>query len=205
LTKLPKPVSLNPLMRKAFLLTTFSLLTPFVLVLTLSLLIYTCSLKNNLLTLSKNPRVAYAALPPASGSLKMTLTAQDARVAIVKDFLKKYNSELLPYAQHIVDAADKYNLDYRLVPAIAMQESNLCKKAPKDSHNCWGFGIYGKQVLKFDNYTDAINTVTKTLAIQYVGKGLQTPEQIMTRYTPGSNGSWARGVNTFMNQLAVAL
>jgi hypothetical protein len=192
-------------MRKAFLLTAFTLLTPFVLVLTLSLLIYTCSLRNNLLTLSKNPTVAYAALPPASGSLKMTLVAQDARVSIVKDFLTKYKSDLLPYAQNIVDAADKYNLDYRLVPAIAMQESNLCKKAPKDSHNCWGFGIYGKQILKFNNYAEAINTVTKTLAIQYVGKGLQTPEQIMTRYTPGSDGSWARSVNQFMNVLTVNL
>jgi hypothetical protein len=192
-------------MRKVFLLTAFTLLTPFVLALTLSLLLYTYSLKNNLLTLSKNPRVAYAALPPASGSLKMTLVAQDARVVVIKDFFKKYKSDLLPYAQNIVDAADKYDLDYRLVPAIAMQESNLCSKAPKDSHNCWGFGIYGKNVLKFSNYAEAINTVTKTLAIQYKGQGLETPEQIMTRYTPGSNGSWANGVNHFMNQLAVAL
>jgi hypothetical protein len=135
----------------------------------------------------------------------MALVAQDARVSIVKDFLKRYQSDLLPYAQNIIDAADKYNLDYRLVPAIAMQESNLCKKAPKDSHNCWGFGIYGKKVLMFDNYAQAINTVTKTLAVQYKEQGLETPEQIMTKYTPGSNGSWARGVNTFMNQLAVAL
>ena len=117
----------------------------------------------------------------------------------------RYKSDLLPYAQNIVDAADKYDLDYRLIPAIAMQESNLCKKAPKDSHNCWGFAIYGKKVLKFDNYTDAINTVTKTLAIQYKGQGLETPEQIMTKYTPGSNGSWAKSVNYFMDQLAVAL
>jgi len=192
-------------MRKAFLLTAFIALTPFVLVLTLSLLLYTYSIKSNLLTFSQNPRVAYAALPPASGSLKITLTAEDARVAVVKDFFKKYKSDLLPYAQNVVDTADKYNLDYRLVPAIAMQESNLCSKAPKGSYNCWGFAIYGKKVLKFDNYAQAIDTVTKTLAIQYKQQGLETPEQIMTKYTPGSNGSWAKSVNFFMNQLAVAL
>ena len=192
-------------MRKVFLLTAFTLLTPFVLALTLSLLFYTCSLKNNLLTLSKNPRVAYAALPPASGSLKMTLVAEDARVLVVKDFLKKYKSDLLPYAQNIVDAADKYDLDYRLVPAIGMQESNLCHKAPKGSYNCWGFGMYGKKVLKFDNYADAINTVTKTLAIQYKEQGLATAEQIMTKYTPSNNGTWASSVNHFMDQLTVSL
>jgi hypothetical protein len=111
----------------------------------------------------------------------------------------------LPYAQNVVDAADKYNLDYRLVPAIGMQESNLCNKAPKDSHNCWGFGIYGKKILKFANYAQAIDTVTKTLAIQYRQQGLTTPEQIMTKYTPGSNGTWAISVNHFMNQLTVNL
>jgi len=168
-------------------------------------LLYLCSVKNNLLTFSKNPRVAYAALPPESGSLKITLVSEDARVSVVKDFLTKYKSDLLPYAQNIVNAADKYNLDYRLVPAIAMQESNLCKKAPKGSYNCWGFGIYGKNVLKFDNYTDAINTVTKTLATEYKGKGLATAEQIMTKYTPSNNGAWADSVNHFMNQLTVNL
>ena len=40
------------------------------------------------MALNKSPRVAYAALPPASGSLKMTVTAQDARVATVRDFLR---------------------------------------------------------------------------------------------------------------------
>jgi hypothetical protein len=192
-------------MRKVFLLTAFTLLTPIVLVLTLSLLLYTFSLKSYLLTLSQSPKVAYAALPPASGALKMTLTAEDARVAVVKDFFKKYKSDLLPYAQNIVDAADKYSLDYRLVPAIAMQESNLCSKAPKNSHNFWGFGIYGKNVLRFDSYTQAIETVTKTLAIQYVQKGLETPEQIMTKYTPSNNGAWAYSVNHFMNQLTANL
>ncbi len=192
-------------MRKVFLLTAFATLTPLVLVLTLSLLLYTYSIKNNLLTLSRNPRVAYAALPPASGSLKTTLISQDVRVVVVKDFLKRYKSELYPYAQTIVDAADKYKLDYRLIPAIAMQESNLCKKAPKDSYNCWGFAIYGKKVLKFDNYADAINTVTKTLAVQYKQQGLETPEQIMTKYTPGSDGTWAKSVNYFMDELTVTL
>jgi len=192
-------------MRKAFLLTAYILLTPIVLALALSLLSFTSFQKNNLAALGKNPRVAFAALPMASGTLKVTIISQDARLAAVKSFFKRYNSDLLPYAKDVIASADKYNLDFRLVPAIAMQESGGCKHAPTDSHNCWGFGIYAKKVTKFDNYTQAIDTVTKTLAEQYKQNGLETPEQIMTRYTPGSNGSWARGVNQFMNQLAVAL
>ena len=191
-------------MRKVILLVVFFTLTPIILVINLSLLsIY----KNINLTksLSQSPRVVFAALPEASGTLKTDINEKDARVTIVKDFFKKYKSDLLPYASDVVVSADKYNLDYRLIPAIAMQESNLCKKAPKDSYNCWGFGIYGKKITRFDNYKEAIDTVTKTLALQYKAKGLETPEQIMKKYTPGSNGSWANGVNEFMDQLAITL
>jgi len=191
-------------MRKVFLLTAYLLLTPIVLALSVSLLTFTTFQKNSL-TAGQNPKVAFAALPVASGTLKINIVAQDARLIAVKKFFKRYNSDLLPYAQEVIKSADKYSLDFRLIPAIAMQESNLCKKAPEGSHNCWGFGIYAKKVTKFDNYTEAIDIVTKTLAKQYKEKGLETPEQIMTMYTPGSNGSWAKGVNQFMNQLAINL
>ena len=155
--------------------------------------------------MSANPKVAFAALPVASGSLRVNIVAQDARLMAVKNFLKKYHSDLLPYADEIISSADKYNLDYRLAPAIAMEESTGCRNAPKGSYNCWGFGIYAKRITKFDNYSEAIDTVTKTLAKQYIAKGLATPEQIMTKYTPGSNGAWAKGVNQFMNQMDISL
>lgn len=191
-------------MRKVFLLTTFFLLTPLVLVLSMSLFSKSYN-KTNFIVVNQSPKFAYAALPAASGTLKVSISEQDARLTAVKDFFKRYKSDLLPYADDVIIAADKYGIDYRLIPAIAMQESNLCKKAPKDSYNCWGFGIYGKKVTRFDNYKDAIDTVTKTLASKYKANGLETPEQIMTKYTPGSNGSWADGVNHFMDQLAVSL
>lgn len=155
--------------------------------------------------MGKNPRVAFAALPAASGTLKINIVSQDARLVAVKNFFKKYHSDLLPFADEVINSADKYGLDFRLIPAIAMQESGGCKNAPKNSYNCWGFGIYAKKVTRFENYAQAIDTVTKTLAKQYKANGLETPEQIMTKYTPGSNGSWARGVNQFMNQLAANL
>lgn len=191
-------------MKKVILSAAFFLLTPLVLILSLSLLSY--SHKENGLNLSaKAPKVAYAALPKASGTLKMNIASEDMRITIVRDFFKKYKSALVPHADDVIAAADKYEIDYRLIPAIAMQESNLCKKIIKDSYNCWGFGIYGKKVTRFDNYKEAINTVSKTLAIQYKSKGLETPEQIMTKYTPSNNGAWADSVNHFMDQLDITL
>lgn len=148
-------------------------------------------------------KVAYAALPSTQNLLSDQIKSKDARIDVLTGFFQKYDSELVPYAQKIIDAADRYGLDFRLVPAIAMQESNLCKKSPKDSYNCWGYEIYGSKVKKFKDYPSAIDAVSKTLASDYKEQGLITPEQIMKKYTPGSNGSWAKGVSHFMNQLSL--
>lgn len=156
-----------------------------------------------MLSFGKTPKVAYAAVPKDNQAILLTANDKDARIVAVKNFFSYYKSSLTPYADEIVKAADKYGLDYALLPAIAMQESTLCKKAPKNSFNCWGFGIYGKKVTRFSNYKEAIDTVTKTLATKYKDQGLVTPDQIMTKYTPGSDGSWAKSVSIRMEQLSI--
>lgn len=125
----------------------------------------------------------------------------DGRVANLKAFFRKYNSPLYDYAQKIVEVSDKYGFDYRLLPAIAMQESNLCRVIPENSHNCWGWGIYGDLITKFDSYEQAIETVAKGIKKEYIDKGLVTASSIMKKYTPPSTGSWAHGVNTFLKAL----
>lgn len=155
----------------------------------------------NYIASHEDKKVSYAALPGTQNVMQDRIAQKDGRVEIVKQFFHKYKSDLEPYAQDVIDAADRYGLDYRLIPSIAMQESGLCKKAPPGSYNCWGYGIYGKQVKKFQNYPEGIETVTKTLAVTYKNRGLETPEEIMSMYTPSSNGSWANGVNHFMAQL----
>lgn len=125
----------------------------------------------------------------------------DARAANLKAFLRKYGSDLYNHAEKIIEVSDKYGFDYRLLPAIAMQESNLCRVIPDDSYNCWGWGIYGTTVTRFDSYDDAIETVAKGIKEQYIDEGLVTASAIMAKYTPSSKGSWQHGVNTFMKAL----
>lgn len=146
-------------------------------------------------------RVTYAALPSVQQIELGGIEQVEAREEIVQQFLSRYGSPLEPHAQMMVEAADEYGLDYRLLPAIAMQESNLCKKAPEGSHNCWGYGIYGGKVRSFASYPEAIQTVTKGLAINYKEKGMTSPEEIMEVYAPSNDGSWARAVKHFMEQL----
>ncbi len=139
--------------------------------------------------------------PAVLGSYQTNVELSDNRIANLKNFFRKYNSPLFDYAQHIVVVSDKYHFDYRLLPAIAMQESNLCRIIPEDSHNCWGWGIYGSTVTKFDSYDEAIEVVAKGLKDNYLDHGLITATAIMEKYTPSSQGSWAKGVNTFLRML----
>ena len=139
--------------------------------------------------------------PASYGSYQTNVQLSDNRIANLKSFFRKYNSPLFDYAEHIVKISDKYKFDYRLLPAIAMQESNLCKFTPDDSHNCWGWGIYGTTVTKFDSYDEGIEVVAKGLKDHYLDNGLVTATAIMEKYTPSSQGSWARGVNTFLRML----
>jgi len=192
-------------MRKVVLLSTYFLITPILLLASIVFFSFLTYVKNPSPTLGYlfNPpkTVSYAALPTADTELEEQVTQTDARVELVRQFFAKYKSPLEPYAEDVVRVADKYGMDFRLIPAIGMQESNLCKRSPENSHNCWGFGIYGKKVTRFESYPDAIEAVTKTLSNKYINQGLVTPEEIMTKYTPSSNGSWAAGVNHFMDQL----
>jgi len=143
----------------------------------------------------------YASLPSSIPSISGFATATDARPEIVKQYLSYYGSPLVAYAKDIVDTADKYGIDYRFIPAIAQQESNLCKIIPPGSYNCWGWGITSVSSLGFDSYEDGIDTVTKGLKQNYIDEGYITPQEIMTKYTPSSNGSWARGVSQFMSEM----
>jgi len=125
----------------------------------------------------------------------------DIRVANLKYFFRKYESVLYNESEYIVKMADQYKLDYRLIPAIAMQESGLCKNIYEGSFNCWGWGIYGNKVTRFDSYDNAIETISRGLKKEYIDKGLITPEDIMRKYTPPSAGSWAFGVNFFLRAI----
>lgn len=145
---------------------------------------------------------------PASGEIKgveSVVETNDARAEIVANFLEKHQSPMKPYdhyGQILVDIADRYGIDFRLLPAIAMQESNLCKNTNPDApHNCLGFGIHKSGTLDFDNYEAGFDRAGRELKAYYIDRGLVTVEQIETKYTPSSHGSWASSVNQWAAEM----
>src|SRR3972149_2987261 len=142
----------------------------------------------------------YASLPTSFLSFSGFINSADARKEIVRQYLSDYESPLEPYAPSIVDTADEYGLDFRLTTAIAQQESNLCKKIPPETNNCWGWGIHSQGTLGFSSFQEGIEVVSKGIREDYLDKGFRSTEEIMSKYTPLSPGSWAEGVNKFMGE-----
>ncbi len=143
----------------------------------------------------------YASLPSDIPSIYEQVISADARPEIIRNFLKVNNSPLEPYANFIVEASDKYGLDFRLITAIAQKESGLCRVIPPESYNCWGWGIHSKGTLGFDSYEEGIETVSKGLKDNYIDKGYVTIEEIMKKYAHPDSTTWAEGVGYYMKQM----
>jgi len=112
-------------MRKALLLATFFIVSPLLFVFTLILLLFETH-KSGALFSSNRPytrQVAFAALPTSQNIFGDTVQSADARVEMLRQFFAKYHSPLEPYSQEFVKQAEAYQLDFRLLPAIAMQEN----------------------------------------------------------------------------------
>lgn len=147
------------------------------------------------------PRLSYGALPKNDTYVSSSFLTADARPEIIRQYLRRYNSPLEPYAQLLVQVADENDFDYRWMVAIAQQESNLCKRIIPDSYNCWGWGIYGDKVTTFDSYGEAITRIAPQFKKIFLSKPGIQPDEVMKKYTPPSDGSWAFGVNQFMGEL----
>lgn len=122
----------------------------------------------------------------------------DPRAKILKDYLAQYNSPLEHHAQDFIDAADTYNVDWKLVPAIAGVESTFGKRIP-GGFNGWGWGIYGNNRIYFNSWRDGIFTVTKGLKEGYIDKGLTTPAAMNRVYA--ASPTWGQKVNYFINDI----
>jgi hypothetical protein len=188
-------------MRKIILFFSFFVGTPLLIFICVFYLSYLYTQKSGQVLGAKTSGIAYAALPPADSSYTATIDEADSQTEIVRQFLARHGSPLEDYSPDIIAAAKRYDLDFRLLPAIAMQESNACKRVIADSNNCWGWGIYGGKVTRFSNYPEAIETISKTLSTKYRDRGLITPQELGQLYNPSNTNNWAENVQSFMDDM----
>jgi hypothetical protein len=197
-------------MRKLILLSVWFVTTPLTLIVSLYLYtqvsstralgsLFRLKVKN---LIQESPYVMFSSLPATVSDIQTAVKAGDARPVIIEDFLN--GAPLTSFSKHMVEISDKYDLDFRLLPAIAMVESGGGRAIPEESYNAWGWGIYGDQVMRFESWPEAIETVASGLKINYIDLGLDTPEKIMPKYAPPSvekGGPWAKAVSSYLAQM----
>lgn len=122
----------------------------------------------------------------------------DRRAKILSEYLKQFDSPLQNQAQDFVELADKYEVDWKLMPAISGVESTFGKFIP-GGFNGWGWGVFGNKAIYFSSWKDAIETITKGLKEKYLDKGLTTPYQMNRVYA--ASPTWGTRVDYFMKQI----
>jgi hypothetical protein len=148
--------------------------------------------------------------PFATGEVLGTSVAgDDARQLLVKNFILRYNPDS-PFLQHvtsIVNEADRNHIDFRLLPAIAMCESNLGARMPThDSYNAWGIAVFTGQLngKKFDNWEHSIMWVSNYIREKFFDRGITDLREVGSIWAPPSvekDYSWTRCVERFMEDM----
>lgn len=147
---------------------------------------------------ASTPILAYSGTAEPSAILS-SFEAQktDQRIVQLREFLAHYNSPLEPFAADFVTIADKYGVDWKLVPAISGVESTFGKFIPYGSYNAYG---WANGNFYFQSWPDSIEIVNKTLREKYIDRGADTVEKIASIYAPPSR-TWARNVLYFIDKI----
>lgn len=149
-------------------------------------------------------RPVYAMAPQiaeASARPNYRAKPEDRRISHLKAFLETYDSPLAESAEHFIAEADRLELDWKLVAAIAGVESTFGKHIPAYSYNGWGWGVFtGMQDgIHFKNWNDGITQVSEGLRYNYVDKGARSIEQIGRIYA--ASPAWSTSVRFFLRKI----
>lgn len=195
------------MLKKALIVFCWFPLTLSLLAVNLSLLVTLANKANASEKITKVPPQIAASSFGTEQVLGASVLAGDARALLLTQFLEQHNSPIASYAEYILDRAEHYNLDYRLLPAIAMCESNVGKRMPSsDSYNAWGISVETGELsgTKFPNWLYAIDWVSRYMKEKYYDRGITNLIDIGAIYAPPSveNGnSWANCVDHFMVEI----
>jgi hypothetical protein len=150
----------------------------------------------------------FAAAPPRGQVLGDSVIGNaDTRTHLLEHYLTAQGSPLANHAGTFITVADRYDLDWRLLPALAGTESGFGQYIPKNSYNAWGWGIpTGAQSgMGFSSWDTGIETVGRGLRSSYLAKGYTTLLEIESRYTPPSaaqsNHPWVTSIQQFMSEI----
>lgn len=195
--------------RRGLLVFTWFPLTLGLLVINLTMLMSfaKASQSTHLSAQAPDPNFQVTAAGGTSRILSANIISGDSRVLLVESFLKKNKSPMAPFSDIIVSEADRNGIDFRLVPAIAMCESNAGKRMPKkDEFNAYGIAVYTGQNhgKAFDSWEHSITWVSQYIKQKYYDRGFTDLYNIGAIWAPPSvntGNSWTNCVQSFQDAI----
>jgi len=136
-----------------------------------------------------------------SGTKLALANTADLRREQMRAVLTKYNSPMVGLEDVLISTAEKYNLDWTLMAAIAGTESSFAKRMPHNCNNPYGWGIYGDNKICFESLEASIEGVASGLAKKY---NISSVESIARTYNKVSTEGWIKHTHFFMNKIKTA-
>ena len=135
---------------------------------------------------------------PAPGSLQREQKAPvaDHRLARLQAFFGKSDCPAKAYSDDFLDAADRYDLDWRLLPSISYVESTGGKSAKNNNMFGWNSGR-----AIFRTARQGIHEVGYRLTHSHLYRS-KNIDQLLATYNPSSE--YAQKVKSVMAQIAPA-
>ncbi len=119
----------------------------------------------------------------------------DVRAVRLGMFFEKRNCPLKPYIDDFITAADKYDIPYNLLPAIATIESSCGKRYPPATNNVVG---WNSAKSGFESIPQSIDFVSDKLANGHYYKGKSIEKKLAT-YCP--NPTYPQRVLNIMKEI----
>ncbi len=154
--------------------------------------------------------IIYAIFIPKTKNTPQVLVSSnyvDSRPEKLTKFFEVYNPDLVGNVSDFIRVADRFNLDWRLLPAISGSESTFGKHTP----SCANYNIFGWTSTsspcgfwRFESYSDAINLVGEKIATKNAYSSFQRTgelKELAFTYNPGGTEAWIEKVEFFMNKL----
>ncbi len=119
---------------------------------------------------------------------------EDPRITKLGDFFRRYSCPAAKYTHVFLEAADRYSLDWRLLPSISYVESTCGKAARNNNFFGWDSGR-----ASFPSPAAAIHQVAQRLTQSKLDRN-KSLDGILTVYNP--RAEWARKVKSAMRLIA---
>lgn len=139
-------------------------------------------------------------------NINSNINLVDERAYVFDQYFLVNNSPLYGYGKYFVEKCEQYGApkDCVTIVAIARNETDLCKyPLSAEMYNCWGFGGGGVYRIKFSNFEESIDRVSRVLMEGYGPQYIKDPSLMEGTFCGPQDEckNWGNSIKFFIRQI----